>query len=153
MVRVSEEIAYKRDRLDPDDREAIDSHTEDGARLLEPLLPHLNMREVVRLHHEHMDGSGYPEGRRGDDIPLGARILLVVDAFFAMISERPWRAAMAPAEVVEELQRHAGTQFDGEVVAALVEALRAEGILETETEGDGGRPTVSRVPGAAGTRS
>ncbi|MFO7654600.1 MAG: ATP-binding protein [Candidatus Krumholzibacteriia bacterium] len=150
MVRVDGEIIGKSGRLSLDDRDVIDRHPEDGAELLAPLLPFAHMRELVRLHHEHMDGSGYPEGRRGPDIPLGARILLVVDAFFAMIAERPWREAMAPAAVVAELQRHAGTQFDPQVVDALVETLAAEGIVDPGESPGAGRADPERVSGPVG---
>jgi ribonuclease P protein subunit RPR2 len=71
---------------------------------------------VVRYHHEMFDGSGYPEGLKGEDIPLAARVFSVVDAFDAMTADRPYRAALSVDQAVSELDRMAGTQFDPEVV-------------------------------------
>ncbi|MDA8144591.1 MAG: HD domain-containing protein, partial [Thermaerobacter sp.] len=74
---------------------------------------------IVRHHHEHYDGSGYPEGRRGEDIPLGARIVGVVDAFHALQEERPYRPAFSREEALAVLRRGAGTLWDPQVLAAL----------------------------------
>jgi HD-GYP domain-containing protein (c-di-GMP phosphodiesterase class II) len=73
---------------------------------------------LVRSHHEKVDGSGYPDGLRGDQIPLGARILAVADAFSAMTSDRPYRQAVSKGMALEELRRNAGTQFDPIVIQA-----------------------------------
>jgi two-component system cell cycle response regulator len=89
---------------------------------LRPLAP------VIRAHHERWDGQGYPDRLAGEAIPLGARILMVVDAYLAMSIDRPYRKAYAPAVALRELQRCAGSQFDPQVVEALVSLLppRAE---------------------------
>ncbi len=79
----------------------------------------------VRHEHERWDGAGYPDGRRGEDIPLTSRITLVCDAYHAMTSDRPYRAAMSHADAAVELRRCSGTQFDPAVVNALLEALDA----------------------------
>ncbi len=81
------------------------------------------VRRIVRHDHERWDGGGYPDGLAGEDIPAGARIVLVVDAWHAMTSDRPYRAAMAPEEARAELLAHAGTQFDPAVVSALLRVL------------------------------
>lgn len=80
--------------------------------------------ELVRYHHEMYDGSGYPEGLRGDDIPVAARVFAVVDAFDAITTDRPYRKAASPAEAIEELERMAGSQFDPIVVEAWVPLCR-----------------------------
>ena len=83
--------------------------------------------EVVRSHHELFDGSGYPEGLKGKDISLAARVFAVVDAFDAMTTDRPYRAALSLDHAVTEIERMAGTQFDPEVVKVflpLCERLR-----------------------------
>jgi len=80
--------------------------------------------ELVRYHHEMYDGSGYPEGLRGEAIPLAARVFSVVDAFDAMTTDRPYRSAMPATRAVEELERMAGSQFDPTVVAAWVPLCR-----------------------------
>lgn len=79
-----------------------------------------NAAEIVRSHHEMFDGSGYPEGLRRDQIPVPARVFSVVDAFDAMTTDRPYRAALGVERAVDELVRMSGTQFDPEVVAAFV---------------------------------
>jgi HD-GYP domain-containing protein (c-di-GMP phosphodiesterase class II) len=85
---------------------------------------------MVRHGHEHFDGNGYPDGLRGDEIPLGSRIVLVCDAYDAMTSPRPYRAALTPEQATAELTAHAGTQFDPRVVEALL------GYLEDRTPVD-----------------
>jgi ribonuclease P protein subunit RPR2 len=75
--------------------------------------------DVVRHHHERWDGGGYPDGLRGEEIPLWARIFSVVDALDAMTAERPYRAARSYDEALQEIRRNSGTQFDPAIVAAL----------------------------------
>jgi HD-GYP domain-containing protein (c-di-GMP phosphodiesterase class II) len=79
---------------------------------------------LVRSTHERLDGDGYPDGLRGKEIPIGARIICVCDAFDAMTSERPYRVAMTPEDALAELRRCAGSQFDPAVVAAFEVTLR-----------------------------
>ena len=79
----------------------------------------------MRASHEHWDGRGYPDGLRGDRIPLAARIIAVCDAFTAMTSERPYGAKMTAQEALAELERCAGTQFDPGVVATFAKVLAA----------------------------
>jgi HD-GYP domain-containing protein (c-di-GMP phosphodiesterase class II) len=88
--------------------------------------------QSILFHHERLDGKGYPMGLRGDQIPIGSRILAVVDAYLAMVSERPFRVRMTNAEAVDELVRHSGTQFDSRVVAAFVEVLMDENQIEVD---------------------
>ena len=83
----------------------------------------------MRSHHERWAGGGYPDGLEGEAIPDGARVIAVADAWDVMTSERPYRDPVDPVEALEECRRHAGTQFDPEVVAAL-ERLHAVGALE-----------------------
>ena len=81
------------------------------------------MREIVLGHHERWDGSGYPHGLKGSRIPMGSRILAVVDAWESMTTSRPWRTAMPREEAVAELRREAGHQFDPDVVEAFTRML------------------------------
>jgi HD-GYP domain-containing protein (c-di-GMP phosphodiesterase class II) len=81
---------------------------------------------IVRHEHENWDGSGYPDGLRGMGIPLGARIVMVCDAFHAMTTDRSYRSAMSRERAVAELQEHAGTQFDPLVVDAFLAVLEDE---------------------------
>ena len=89
-----------------------------------PALRHL--APIIRSHHERIDGQGYPDRLAGDDIPLGARILAVVDPFAAITTDRPYRAAQSSAWALAELRRGAGTQFDPEVVKVLERVVAAD---------------------------
>ena len=103
--------------------EALREHAPAGARLLEHITFPWNVLPVIRHHHERYDGRGYPDGLKGREIPLGARIISVVDAFVAMGSPRPHRPPMPMELAVDELEQHAGQQFDPEVVEALIRVL------------------------------
>jgi signal transduction histidine kinase len=129
MVRVGDGIVLKPGELTPDERAEIGRHPEWGADLMAPLLTLPEMEEIILAHHERMDGTGYPHGRQGGEIPLGSRILAVIDAFFAMICERPYRAGLPPETVAQEIRLHAGSQFDPEVVDTFLAVLQAEGML------------------------
>jgi putative nucleotidyltransferase with HDIG domain len=122
-IGVNDAVLRKPGRLTAEEMDHIRLHPVLGARILQPvafLAPHLH---IVELHHERPDGRGYPHGLVGDAIPLFARIVHVADAFDAMTSARAYRPARGSGEAVHELWRCAGTQFDAEVVQALVRAL------------------------------
>jgi diguanylate cyclase (GGDEF)-like protein len=102
-------------------------HTVVGERILAAAPALAPVAELVRLSHERWDGGGYPDGRAGDAIPLGARIVFVCDAFDAMTSDRPYSGARTPDEAIAELQRTAGSQFDPRVVDAFIDAWRERG--------------------------
>ncbi len=89
MLEIDPDIVQKAARLSADEMDEITRHPLRGLDLLGPLAAQPDLREMILHHHEHVDGSGYPGTRRGGDIPLGARILAVVDAFFAMVRNRP----------------------------------------------------------------
>jgi response regulator RpfG family c-di-GMP phosphodiesterase len=129
MVRLGEDILLKAGDLSPDEREEVDRHPEEGADLLAPLLQRPELGEIIAAHHERLDGSGYPAGRQGGQIPLGSRVLAVLDAFFAMTASRPYREGRPAEEAVAEMRAHAGTQFDPDVLAAFLEVLQEEGML------------------------
>jgi HD-GYP domain-containing protein (c-di-GMP phosphodiesterase class II) len=88
------------------------------------------VREIILSHHEHWDGTGYPQGLQGDQIPVGSRILAVVDAWESMTTVRPWRPALSNEQAVAEMRRESGKQFDPEVLEAFVKLLQ-------EGDGDG----------------
>lgn len=107
----------------PEERQAFQKHVAVGEKLL-ARFPIFGLgREIVQDHHEKYDGTGYPRGKKGEQIPLGARILAVADAFDAMTSDRPYRNAMAREQAIAELQKFSGAQFDPRVVQAFVTAL------------------------------
>ena len=125
MVRFGPETAHPND-LDEKQRNAVRSHPEVSVEILRPLEYLGQVRELVLAHHERWDGSGYPHGLAGDQIPLGARILAVVDAWESMTTPRPWRIAAPRDEAAAELRREAGSQFDPEVVEAFLALLDEE---------------------------
>ncbi len=98
-------------------------HPDIGWHMLRQIETLEGAAEIVRAHHEHCDGSGYPCGLRGDQIPRGARIFAVADAFDAITSDRPYRDARSHMVAVEEIVAGSGTQFDPEVVEALLRVV------------------------------
>ena len=104
--------------LDDDERHALMQHPEAGVEMIRPLEYLGSARELILSHHERWDGTGYPRRLQGPEIPLGARILAVVDAYESMTCGRPYRAARNVVEAMAELHREAGRQFDPEVVDA-----------------------------------
>ena len=117
------ESLNKPKKITREEHEMFKDHTVMGKQILESI--HF-LRDIIPLvyhHHEWYDGSGYPEGIKGDKIPLGARVLTVADSYDAMTSDRPYRKAMSPAEAVAELSRYAGIQFDPRVVAVFTKIL------------------------------
>ena len=125
-IGVREDVLNKPGKLTAEEYAHIMTHPVLGWRILLPLLSDSPVSlNVVRSHHERIDGRGVPDGLRGDGIPREARIACVADAFDAMLSGRPYRRAQLTREAaLEELQRHAGTQFDPEVVQALLAVVQ-----------------------------
>lgn len=121
-IGVRETVLNKPDRLTPEEYQHIMTHPVLGWRILAPLLAETpNALNIVRSHHERFDGRGIPDGLRGAEIPLEARIAAAADAFDAMTSDRPYRASEMTLEAaVEEIRRCNGTQFDPAVVDALI---------------------------------
>jgi hypothetical protein len=119
MTTVPDEIITKDGPLDDDEWDVIRLHPERSAEMLDPDPALAHVRETVRASHEHMDGSGYPNGLRGDAIPTGARILLAVESYLAMTQERPYGGMLTDAESLERVRLSAGHIYDAEVVAAL----------------------------------
>jgi putative nucleotidyltransferase with HDIG domain len=112
-------ILTKASRLDPEERTRMQAHPDAGADVVARIRAFSAVAHFVRHHHERPDGGGYPHGLRGEQIPIGSRVVLVADAFDAMTSDRPYRPGMAAERAIAELCRHAGTQFDARVVEAL----------------------------------
>jgi putative nucleotidyltransferase with HDIG domain len=126
-VGIPEELLRRPGRLTSAERDVMKLHPEIGAAILEDIDTWEDVRLVVRHHHEHWNGSGYPLGLVGGGIPLGARIVNVVDAFDVMTQGRPYAPARTLPQAVEELVRERGHQFDPEVVDAFIRTLTATG--------------------------
>ncbi len=121
MARVEEELVLARAELAPDEQDEIDRHVELGLDLLAPLLEDPHLAAMIRHHHERWDGQGHPDGLAGRDIPLGARVLAVVDAWYALTRVRPYRPGRAAGPALQEIRRCSGTQFDPEVVSGFTD--------------------------------
>ena len=121
-LAIPEELLRKPGPLTEPERMILERHPQIGFRMLESLGVD-TVADWVLHHHERWDGSGYPDGLPGDQIPLGARIIFVADAYDAMTSECVYRRRVSPQEAVEELERCAGTQFDPAIVSAFAEEL------------------------------
>jgi len=124
-VGVPSELLLREGGLDPNERKIMEQHPVIGARLVRPLLLQSDTTLAIQHHHEWWDGTGYPDGLSGQDIPYAARIVAVADAFDAMSCDRPYRRALRREVVLGELRRFAGVQFDPSLAkefAAIVES-------------------------------
>ena len=125
-LAVPEAILRKTGPLSETEWRIMRQHTVVGARMLAAAGPELAVvADVVRASHERFDGRGYPDGLAGEDIPLEARIVACCDAFSAMTTDRPYRAALSVGEALDEVRGGAGTQFDPLVAEALVACVEA----------------------------
>jgi diguanylate cyclase (GGDEF)-like protein len=130
-LAIPAELLNKRDALSAEEWQLVRRHPIDGSELLLRATGLRRVAAAVRASHERWDGQGYPDGLRGEDIPLASRIVFVCDAFEAMTSDRPYRPALTEASAVAELQTCAGSQFDPRAVAALVTGLSTTPVLTT----------------------
>ncbi len=120
---IPSEILDKPGPLDSEERQYTQRHSEIGERIVAAATTLLDVAPVVRSVHERIDGTGYPDGLRGDEIPICSRIIAVVDAYDAMTTDRPYQMAMSATDAVAELRISAGTQFDPVVVNAFIAVL------------------------------
>jgi putative nucleotidyltransferase with HDIG domain len=141
-VGIPDSILLKPGALDEGEWAIMRSHADVGDRLLAPFPELADVRKVVRHHHEGWDGSGYPDGLAGDEIPLAARIVAVADAIEAMSIRRPYRDPLTPAAIVEELEKGRGRQWDPAVVDVALELILTGNLL-LGTDG----PSVRQVEG------
>jgi putative two-component system response regulator len=122
-IGTRESVLQKPGTLTDDEFRQISEHPVLGERMLSPLARESpDVLRIVRSHHERLDGLGFPDGLRGERIPIEARIVAVADTFDAMTTRRPYRESRPPAEAMAELRRVAGTQLDPDVVEAFVAA-------------------------------
>ncbi|MCU0633660.1 MAG: HD domain-containing protein [Gemmatimonadaceae bacterium] len=124
---VSNRILDKPGPLEPAERAAVERHPAFTFEILSRVGAFADIAEMAALHHEKLDGSGYPWRRTGESLDRWARILAVADIFEALTADRPYRAAIGPAEVLRRLERDRGTQLDGEVLDALADAVATGG--------------------------
>jgi putative nucleotidyltransferase with HDIG domain len=128
-VTVPDNILMKAGKLSAEEMDIIKKHPVYGAKMIEPVEPIKDAREIIKHHHESYNGSGYPDGLKGNDIPLGARIIAVADAFGAMTTDRPYRKALTMDKAIKELRDYSGEQFDPNIVKIFISILHEKGIL------------------------
>jgi putative nucleotidyltransferase with HDIG domain len=135
-IGTSDVVLEKPGPLTGEEFGCIMRHPEQGAQILRNVKQFSDILPVIRHHHERLDGSGYPDGLRGESIPMGARIISVADAFEAMTATRPYRPELGMDFAREELRRCRGTQFDPDVVGAFLHILEEFGAsLKTVSAG------------------
>ena len=127
-VGIPESVLCKPGPLDDDEWVVMRAHPEIGGKIVEPIRFLADAVEIIRSHHERWDGTGYPQGLRGERIPLAARIFAGVDSFDAMTSDRPYRRAMSETYALEQIHDGTGSQFDPDIVTAFLD-LASEGTL------------------------
>ena len=125
-VGIPEQILNKSGPLNPDEWETMKSHVVFGAKILEPLTPLARVRDMVHHHHEYFDGSGYPHALRAEEIPLGARIIAVADAYDTITSDRTYKKGRTAEDALAELERCANAQFDARIVEIFVRVMKQQ---------------------------
>ena len=125
-IGIPDAILHKPGTLTPPERELMCKHSEYGWAVLRLFPGFERVSLLVLHHHERLDGRGYPAGLKGDEIPLGSRIVSILDAFDAMISNRCYRAGLPPEEAVRRLEADSGTQFDPAIVRLFLPLALAE---------------------------
>jgi putative two-component system response regulator len=139
-IGVPEHLLRKEGPLSPDEWTLMRRHPEIGERICHPLSASRAFAPIIRHHHERFDGTGYPDGLRADQIPLGARIVTVTDAYEAIVHGRPYQPAQPHDAAAEELLRLGGKQFDPELVPVFLDELERDGR---------GLPPIVELPPAA----
>jgi diguanylate cyclase (GGDEF)-like protein/putative nucleotidyltransferase with HDIG domain len=145
-LAVPEHILNKPDRLTTEEERKVQSHTQVGKRILEPIRFPYDVASIVEHHHECFDGTGYPSGQQGVEIALEARVLAVANVYDALRSPRPYREARSAEAALAHIEAHAGTDFDPEVVAAFVEVARSGGLAQIYSGVGPGRSAKAEMP-------
>jgi ribonuclease P protein subunit RPR2 len=144
-VGIPERVLGKPGPLTEGEWEIMRTHPAIGAQIVEPIRFLGDAVEIVRTHHEWFDGTGYPRGLRGEEIPLAARIFSIADSFDAMTSDRPYRRALPLERALDEIRGGAGTQFDPVVVEAFLELIEEHDLLAQGHASAGPLPELRAV--------
>jgi len=145
-LAVPDHILHKPGRLTDAEFRMVQQHAAAGEAILRPIDFGVPVANIIRHHHEKLDGTGYPDGLAGDEIAPGARILAVIDVYDALVSDRPYRKAWTSEMALEQLRKEAGASFDPVVVEALAEALAA-GVADSVSDADGTPALLIGPPG------
>jgi len=130
QISIPEKVLAKRGELTGREYDIVKMHPLKGANILSKFRPLKPIVPIILYHHENYDGTGYPKGLKGKDIPMAARILAVVGAFEAMITEKPYRKALSVKAAVKEVQKNKGKQFDPRVVDVFCEAVQRKDVMK-----------------------
>jgi HD-GYP domain-containing protein (c-di-GMP phosphodiesterase class II) len=126
-IGISNDVLLKQGPLTLQERQLMEEHPVIGAKILSSYSSFKESVDIVRHHHERWDGKGYPDGLKGEEIPIGSRIITVVDSFDAMTSDRPYRKGMTVSDAVDRLKDGMGTQFDPRISATFIQLLIEDG--------------------------
>lgn len=135
-IGIPEDILKKPSRLTGDEYRLIKKHPVKGVQIIEPLEVLKPAIPLFLHHHEKYDGTGYPDRLKGEEIPLGARIMMVTDAFEAMVCKRPYRKRMSLSKAIVEIKKYSGTQFDPKVVEAFLKVIKKNSIKNLSKNND-----------------
>jgi putative nucleotidyltransferase with HDIG domain len=122
-IAIPDSVLQKAGPLTPEEWEPMRQHPELGMEILKHVIDLVNCLPGILHHHEHFDGTGYPGGLKGEEIPLEARVLSIADAYDAITSMRPYHNQLPPQEALEEMRRCAGTQFDPALVKVFCQTI------------------------------
>ena len=123
IIGVSDDILMKVETLSKDEYDSIKQHVSFSVKILDDIKQLKDVVEIIKFHHEHFDGNGYPYGKKGEEIPIGSRILAVADAFDSMVTPKTYRNQVTPREALKNIKELAGKQFDPAVVEVFEEIL------------------------------
>jgi HD-GYP domain-containing protein (c-di-GMP phosphodiesterase class II) len=137
-VGISDRILHKRGKLTSREYDEIKKHPQIAADIIRPIQLLHDVLPLIYYHHERWDGKGYPTGLKGEEIPIGARIISVADAYQALSSDRPYRKAFPPDKVVKILKEESGTKYDPSVIKVFLKVL-------SETEERSRNKTLSEI--------
>ena len=129
MIGVSDDVLAKVEQLSPSEYDEIKKHVNHSVKILDDIKQLKDVVEIIKYHHEHFDGNGYPFGLKGEDIPIGSRIIAVADAFDSMVTPKIYRNQVLPSVAMNEIKAHSGTQFDP-VVVDIFEQILPEALHE-----------------------
>jgi HD-GYP domain-containing protein (c-di-GMP phosphodiesterase class II) len=139
-IGIPDSILQKPGQLSEEEWTIVRTHPVLGAELISPIKKLARVAPMVKYSHERFDGLGYPDGKTGSEIPLGARIISVVDSYSAMRDNRPYKKPYGASRIIEELTINSGKMYDPMVVAAFLKVLQSEGLALSSTEGSSGTP-------------